>query len=324
MLWMSVVRTLAWCFHILELSSTHTGGHIKAQSADRSQTAKIALHFTERPLTTVITLFSLERTRRFHSVMNDSWSVLPWKYDPIQMITTFLKTPVVFSRFSRGEAMIVPEVRPTFSTWSPPLPPPAFRFTRALPNGPKKQKEKRLWTQYSRLDIKHLLRWDLWPLPVHGVDWRCWRQFREALYVVRTCFTRTFPQLPIPPPPCQPCEKWCTSQKEREVIFDCPAPYPRKSPTGPLQSTPHPQAQMAGLVPVVAQGIMTGLTNWTVHQWQFSSIKSTFSLASSRCVPPLSCCFRFLMKISALTKFTTTGAGYGLLTTSNPVGRMFV
>ena len=70
--------------------------------------------------------------------------------------------------------MIFPEVRPTFSTWSPPPfpppPPPALRFTRALPNGPEKQKEKRLWTQYSRLDIKHLLRWDLWPLPVHGVD----------------------------------------------------------------------------------------------------------------------------------------------------------
>ena len=40
------------------------------------------------------------------------------------MITTFLKTPVVFSRFSRGEAMIFPEVHPTFSTWSPPPPPP--------------------------------------------------------------------------------------------------------------------------------------------------------------------------------------------------------
>ena len=119
--------------------------------------------------------FSLERTRSFHSVMNDSWSALSWKYDPIQMITTFLKTPVVFPGFGRGEAMIFPEVRPTFSTWSPPPspPPPALRFTRALPNGPQKQKEKRLWTQYSRLDIKHLLRWDLRPLPVHGVDSRC-------------------------------------------------------------------------------------------------------------------------------------------------------
>ena len=50
---------------------------------------------------------------------------------------------------------------------------PALRFTRALSNGPEKQKEKRLWTDYSRLDIKHLLRWDLSPLPVHRVDSRC-------------------------------------------------------------------------------------------------------------------------------------------------------
>ena len=45
-----------------------------------------------------------------------------------------------------------------------------------------------------------------------------------------------------------------------------PAPYPRNSPTGPLQSTPHPRAQMAGLVPVVARGIVTGITNCTVRQ----------------------------------------------------------
>ena len=64
----------------------------------------------------------------------------------------------------------------------------------------------------------------------------------------------------------------------------CPAPYPRKSPLGPLQSTPHPRAQMAGLVPVVARGIVTGLANCTVHQWQFSSVRSPFSLARSRCV----------------------------------------
>ena len=55
---------LAWCFHILELSSIHTGEHIYQQpeqrfnpSAERLQTAKITLHFRERPLTTVVTLF---------------------------------------------------------------------------------------------------------------------------------------------------------------------------------------------------------------------------------------------------------------------------
>ena len=42
-------------------------------------------------------------------------------------------------------------------------------------------------------------------------------------------------------------------------------------------------------------------------------------------VPPLRCCFPFLLKFLALRKFTTTGVGYGLLTKSNPVGSiMFV
>ena len=71
---MSVVRTLAWCFHILEMLSIHTGEHTKQQrlnpSAERSQTAKIALHFTERPLTTVVTfcMLSLEAAKSFHSL----------------------------------------------------------------------------------------------------------------------------------------------------------------------------------------------------------------------------------------------------------------
>ena len=55
--------------------------------------------------------------------------------------------------------------------------------------------------------------------------------------------------------------------KNKEKLFSiCPAPYPRKFPTGPPQSTPHPWAQMAGLVPVVAWGIVTGLTNCTVQK----------------------------------------------------------
>ena len=58
---MSVVRTLAWYFHILEMSSIHTGEHtnnnVLNPSAERSQTARIALLFTERSLTTVVTLF---------------------------------------------------------------------------------------------------------------------------------------------------------------------------------------------------------------------------------------------------------------------------
>ena len=93
--------------------------------SQRRKNAKIALHFTERPLTTALLslVFSLEATRSFHFVMNDSWSALPWKRDPGQVIRKF-KTPVVFSGFSRGVARIFPEVRPTFSaSSSPPIPP---------------------------------------------------------------------------------------------------------------------------------------------------------------------------------------------------------
>ena len=55
-------------------------------------------------------------------------------------------------------------------------------------------------------------------------------------------------------------------KNQEKLLSIFPASYPRNSPTGPLQSTPHPRAQMAGLVPVVARGIVTGLTNCTVHQ----------------------------------------------------------
>ena len=68
-------------------------------------------------------LFSLEATRSFHSVMSDSWSALPWKYDPGQMITEDACCSV--SGFSRCVVRIFPEVRPTFSSSSSPLPTPA-------------------------------------------------------------------------------------------------------------------------------------------------------------------------------------------------------
>ena len=61
----------------------------------------------------------------------------------------------------------------------------ALRFTRALSNGLEKQKENVCGQFTSR---HHLLRKDLSPLPVHGVDSRCWHQFRDALYVAGTCF----------------------------------------------------------------------------------------------------------------------------------------
>ena len=90
-----------------------------------------------------------------------------------------------------------------------------------------------------------------------------------------------------------------------------------------FKQLPTPLARRAGLVPVVAQGVVTSLIEPCIND--ILENKKPLSLFSSNCVPPFSCCFWFLLKFSALKKFTTTGAGYGLLTTSNPVGNiMFV
>ena len=179
----------------------------------------------------------------------------------------------------------------------------------------------RLFTSKHQASLTVL--WNLSPLPVHGVDSRCWRQLHDALYVAETCFTRTFPQLRSPPPSCQLREKWFTTQKQREVFSICRANHSRKSGTWPLQKTPQSPARKAGLVPVVAQGVVTSLIEPYIND--ILEKQEPLSLFSSNCVTPFSCCFRFLPKFSALKKFTTTGAGYGLLTTSNPVGNiMFV
>ena len=116
---MSVVRTLAWCFHILEMSSIHTGeytnNNVLNPSAERTRTAKIALHFTERPLTTALLslVFSLEATRSFiPSLMildHTSFKVRPRTDDKDVSQDSFC-----FSGFSSGVARIFPEVRPTF------------------------------------------------------------------------------------------------------------------------------------------------------------------------------------------------------------------
>ena len=112
--------------------------------------------------------------------------------------------------------------------------------------------------------------------------------------------------------------------KNKEKLFSiCPANYPRKSGTWPLHTTPHPLARRARLVAVVAQGVVTSLIEPYIND--ILENKKAFSFFSSNWVPPFGCCFRFLLTFSALKKFTTTGAGYGLLTTSNPVGNiMFV
>ena len=91
--------------------------------------------------------------------------------------------------------------------------------------------------------------------------------------------------------------------------------HPRTSGTWPLQTTPHPQARRAGIVPVVARGVVTSLIELCIND--ILENQKPLSLFSSNCVPPFSCCFRFLLKFSALKKFTTTGAGYGPLPQTN-------
>ena len=146
-----------------------------------------------------------------------------------------------------------------------------------------------------------------------------WVKVLTSITSCPVCFTRAFPQLRSPPPSCQPHEKWCTSQKQREFSI-CPANYLRKSRTWPLQTTLHPLARRAGLVPVIALGVVTSLIEPCING--ISENPKPLSLFSSNYVPPFSSCFRLLLKFSALKKFTTTGAGYGLLTASNPVGNI--
>ena len=111
--------------------------------------------------------------------------------------------------------------------------------------------------------------------------------------------------------------------KSKGKLFSiCPANYPRKSGTWPLQTTPHPLARRAAVVPVVAQGVVTSLIEPCIND--ILENQKPLYLFSSNCVPPFSCCFRFLLKFLALKKFTTTGAGYGLLITSPVANIMFV
>ena len=136
--------------------------------------------------------------------------------------------------------------------------------------------------------------WNLSPLPVHGVKSRCWRQLRDALYVAGTCLTRTFPQLRSPPPSCEPRDKRCTSQNKEELFSICPANYPRTSGTWPPHTTPHPLARRAGLVPVVAQGVVTTLIEPYIND--ILENQKPISLFSSRL------CASFWLLFSVLTE----------------------
>ena len=122
--------------------------------------------------------------------------------------------------------------------------------------------------------------------------------------------------------PCQPREKWCTSQKQREFIFDLPRPLPPKVRDMTASNNSPPPSPKGWTCPC---GCTWGRnkSNWTVYQWHFRQSETSSSLFSSNCVPPFSCFFFFASywNFLALKKFTTTGAGYAGLLTTNTSGR---
>ena len=103
--------------------------------------------------------------------------------------------------------------------------------------------------------------------------------------------------------------------KHTEKLFSiCLATHHRNSETWPLQTISHPRARRAGIVPVVARGVVTSLLELCINdilENQRPLFPGYFNLCA------FSCCFRFLLKFSALKKFTTTGAGYGPLSRAN-------
>ena len=150
----------------------------------------------------------------------------------------------------------------------------------------------------SRHQASYTVWWKLSPLPVHGVSQGVDVNYvRDALYVAGTYFTS---------PHSYGVRRHLVNRarndvlhKNKEKLFSIyPANYPRKSGTWPLQTTPHPMARRAGLVPVVAQGVVTSLIEPYIND--ILENEEPLSLFSSNCVPPFSCCFRFLLKFSAL------------------------
>ena len=105
MLWVFVVRTLAWCSHILEMWSIHREEQINS-SVIQAKDLKCGKDCVTFHRTTAchcchsIHAFT-GSCEKFSFITFDSWSALPWKYEPGKnRIRTFLKTPEVFSGFS--------------------------------------------------------------------------------------------------------------------------------------------------------------------------------------------------------------------------------
>ena len=75
--------------------------------------------------------------------------------------------------------------------------------------------------------------------------------------------------------PCQPREKWCTTQKQREVIFDLPRQLPPKVRDMTASNNSPPHGPKGWTCPC---GCPRGSnkSNWTVHQWHFRKSEASF------------------------------------------------
>ena len=149
----------------------------------------------------------------------------------------------------------------------------------------QKQKDKRLWRGYSRLDIKHHLRYDgtsrlfLSMELSEGVD---------VNYVMPCMLSGHVSQGPFH---SYGVRRHLVNRarndvlhKNKEKLFSiCPATYARKSGTWPLQTTPHLRGSKSWTCPC---GYLRGSnkSNWTVHQWHFRKEASFPWLVQTVCL----------------------------------------
>ena len=106
MLWVFVVRALAWCSHKLEISSIHTGEQIKNNIFLKIQAKDLVRerlrYISQNDRLPLLSLFAFAgHYEKFSFLMYDSWSALPSKYDPAQnRISTFPRFLLFFPGFS--------------------------------------------------------------------------------------------------------------------------------------------------------------------------------------------------------------------------------
>ena len=141
---------------------------------------------------------------------------------------------------------------------------------------------ERLFT--SRHQASLTVWWNLSPLPVHGVESRCWRQLRDALYVVAGHVSQgRFHSYGIRRHLVNRARNDVLRKNKEKLLSICPATYPRKSGTWPLQTTPHLRGSKSWTCPC---GCLRGSnkSNWTAHQWHFRKEASFPRLVQTVCL----------------------------------------